>query len=83
MRTARDRGGLHVLRGVLRDARDAFDGVGLGRRCERRERARDLEDVRIPAFGILLEATLNDEIQYRVCGAFDPDAIANSYGIYR
>ena len=29
------------------------------------------------------EDTLNDEIQYRVCGAFDPDAIANSYGVYR
>jgi hypothetical protein len=35
-------------------------------------------------FGISdAEDTLNDQIQYRVCGAFDPDQIANSYGVFR
>jgi hypothetical protein len=29
------------------------------------------------------EDTLNDEIQYRICDAFDPDAIANPFGVYR
>ena len=29
------------------------------------------------------ESTLNDQIEYRVCGAFDPDAIANQYGVFR
>jgi hypothetical protein len=29
------------------------------------------------------ENTLQDRIEYRVCGEFDPDAIANPYGVYR
>jgi hypothetical protein len=29
------------------------------------------------------EDTLNDRIDYRICGRFDPDEIANSYGVYR
>jgi hypothetical protein len=35
-------------------------------------------------FGVFdAENTLNDEIEYRVCGSFDPDAIANPLGVYR
>jgi hypothetical protein len=35
-------------------------------------------------FGVTdAENTLNDRIEYRICGAFDPDAIANPYGAYR
>ncbi len=29
------------------------------------------------------ENTLNDRIEYRICGAFDPDEIANAYGVFR
>ena len=35
-------------------------------------------------FGVFdAENTLNDEIQYRICDEFDPDAIANPFGVYR